>query len=226
MIELEVTMDKGPTIETTLLGLGSQMPFIAAKTLNITANKSQDAIQAALPSEFNIRRKTFIENTIYRGRADFATKDNLVAAVRVNPARDFLAKFEDGGEKHSIDGVSLAVPVQRMNVPNLIIGRGDPRAVKKVMALIAEQGGKQIGPFKRRGAKRAAQQSFFLVHSRKGQTLVMQRDAGTVRVLYAFEKSVPIKPQLHFEEIAMKRAVETFDESLTEAIEYAIATMR
>lgn len=227
MITLDVVQDGGTPIAAQISGLASQLPYALSVALNLTANAAQSAVKATLPSEFTLRRASFIENTIYRKPGqDFATKTNLVAAVRVNPGRDFLAKFEVGGEKRSLSGHALAVPIVRIGAPNLIIGRNDPRSIHRVMALIAEQGGKAVGPFKKRTATRAARQSFFILRTRHGNTLVMQRDGANVGVLYAFKKQVPIKPDLHFDETAMAAALASWDANFAAALDRAIATMR
>jgi hypothetical protein len=226
VIELTVDIKDDSGVRGLLSGLRDQIPYAASVALNTTANDAQQAIQAKLPAEFTLRRKEFIERTIYRSRADFAKKDNLVATVRVNPARDFLAKFEDDKVKVAKQH-ALAVPIVRMGAPAIIISRSDPRYLKRVMALIDAQGGKQVGPFKKRQAKKASKQSFFLLKTKKGQTLVMQRDAGDIKVLYAFEHSVPIeKHRLHFEEIAMQTALARWGINAEAAIAKAIATMR
>ncbi len=41
-----------------------------------------------------MRRDSFIKDTVYIAANDRATKDRLSATVRINPARNFLAKFE------------------------------------------------------------------------------------------------------------------------------------
>ncbi len=207
-------------------GLSKQLPFAMATAINNTLNDAQTAIRRTLPEHFTLRRKDFVERTVYIGPKDRARKDNLAGTVRINPARDQLAKFEEDHEKRSTSGHALAVPVQRQQTPGLIIGRNDSRNLKRVMALIDAQRGRQVGPFKRRATRRAATQSFFLLHSRKGQTLVMERSGLTTRVLYVFEKTVPIDPQLHFVDTAMKAALEAWDRRATEALERASATMR
>lgn len=229
MITLDVTQE-GTPLAAYLTGFANQVPFALSKAINLTVDKAQDAVQAALPGEFHLRRAQYVENTIYRKPGqDFATKQNLVGAVRVNPERDILAKFEDGGEKQSISGKSLAVPVVRLDQPDLIIQRSDPLNIKTVMNAIANAGGK-IGK-KQRGRKlgpvrQQASASVYLIKS-GGKTFVIQRTGPTTtRVLYAFEKQVPIMPQLNFDEIAMRAALASWDQNMADAIEYAMATAK
>lgn len=225
MIELTVDVDNQSGIAGMIAGIRGQLPFAVSLGLNNIADVAQRAVQTALHGEFTLRHEAFIENTIYRKPGqDFATKTNLSATVRVDPTRDFLAKFEDGGDK--VGQHALAIPIIRQDHPAIIIQRDDPRNIKRVMALIEQQDGKNVGPFKKRSAKRAAQQSFFLIHSKSGKTLVLQRDAGHTFVLYDLEHEVPIPASLHFDDIAMAAALAAADDEMGRAFEYAMATAR
>lgn len=234
MITLEIdanftALNDNPIL-AALSGIRSQIPYAASVLVNNLANDGQSAVRAALAGEFHLRRKDFVERTIYRDpKRDFATKANLSATVRVNPERDFLGKFEADQTKHSRAGRALAIPIPRLQSPSLIIGRNSPLSVKAVMSLIQQQGGRQVGPFKRRAAKRAQQQAFYLIKSRRtAKTLIIQRTGpGTTRVLYEFVDEVPITShRLHFVELARAAVLANFDRRADEAIAKAIATMR
>jgi hypothetical protein len=207
------------------------VPFALSRAINKTVDAAQDAVQAALPAEFHLRRAPFIEQTIYRKPGqDFATKTNLAGVVRVNPERNFLAKFEDGGEKQSIAGKSLAVPIMRQADRDLIIRRGDPLSVKMLMASIQLHKGKvlRFRNLRKKGQVKITvdPNRVFLVKNAKG-TFILQRvgtgSAGN-RVLYWFRKDVPIPDSLHFDEIALKTALATWDANMADAIEFAMAT--
>lgn len=91
---------------------GDQLPFAASVGLNRTADEIQVAIRQTLDNKFTLRRKTFIERTIYRKPGeDFASKTKLQARVRVNDERDVLSKFERGGEKRPRQGRALVIPI-------------------------------------------------------------------------------------------------------------------
>ncbi|HEY7236532.1 MAG TPA: hypothetical protein VH539_20390 [Gemmatimonadaceae bacterium] len=231
MIELDVTTDNRSGLAGMISGLNSQLPYAYSRALNATANDAQAAIQHALPSEFTLRQPTFITQSIYRTPGeDFATKTKLEATVRVNPARNFLAKFEDGGAKTSQGGRSLAVPILRENNRELIIKRGDPLSVKRLMDSIQSRSGRVLRARVRKGVLTVSADAnkVFLVQSAKGTFIVQRTGSGPrdTRVLYAFERSVPIKPQLHFDEIAMRAALQFWDRNFAEALEDAIATAR
>jgi hypothetical protein len=229
VISFDVTIENEAPLESAISGLTRQLPFAFARAANNTANDVQYQIQRALPGEFTLRRADFITRTIYRTPGqDFATKSHLEAAVRVNPARDFLAKFEDGGTKTSTSGKTLPIPIIRATDKTLIIQRGDALSVQRLLAAINISGGKLLTPRVRKGKLRASidPSKVFLVQSAKGTFIVQRTGPGTTRVLYAFERSVPIKPQLHFDDIAMQAAILNWDRNFAEAIEYAIATAR
>ena len=214
-----------------LSGLEKQLPFAYSVAINKTVNASQSAVQAALPGEFTLRRADFVKRTIYRKPGqDFATKTNLVGAVRVNPERNVLAKFEDDTTKRSIAGHKLAVPLLRLGAPNIIIGRGDPLSVKRLMAAIKSYGGRVVKASARKGQLRVSQVGkAFLVESSKG-TFIVQRTGPAereTRLLYEFREQVPITShRLHFDEIAMQAALASWEKNFDEAIAFAIETMR
>jgi len=228
MIALDVDIQNLVPLASEIAGLRSQVPYAASVAINQTLDSAQAAIRQTLPGEFTLRRETFISQTIYIAPKDRARKDNLVGTVRVNPARDFLAKFEVGGEKTGRAGHSLAIPILRTTDKTLIIKRGDPLSLRSVMSAIDAghgllqrgQRGRKIGP-----TKRVKGTSVYLVKSAKG-TFVIQRTGESTRVLYAFERTVPIPGSLHFDETAMKAALASWETNAEAAIARAIATMR
>jgi hypothetical protein len=233
MIELGVTIDNGAPIASVLSGLATQLPYAYSVAINDTLNDAQAAVRDRLPHEFTLRRQDFIDRTIYIAPKDRATKTRLVGTLRVDPSRDFLAKFEDGGEKSSTSGKALAVPVFRESAPNLIIGRNDPLSVKRLMDSIANRRGRILTARVRKGHLFVGEDpnKVYLVKTAKG-TFIIQRigkiseGLHSTRVLYAFEPQVPIKDQLHFEDTAMAAALASWDTNVDTAIALAIATAR
>lgn len=124
MISLGLDPAEFQQVQTMLRTLPANALFGASVGLNRTANEMQDAIREGLGSRFTLRRKAFIQQTIYRKPGpdgDFATKDRLVAGVRINPERDILAKFEAGGQKTPREGKSIAVPLGARPSANAIV---------------------------------------------------------------------------------------------------------
>lgn len=228
MIDIDVSLESKSTLEATLTGFARQLPFAYSVALNDTVNVAQRAIQNSLPDDFTLRARSFIVNTIYRKPGqDFATKQNLVAAVRVNPDRNFLAKFEIGGEKRSLTGRDLTVPLLRLEAPNIIIRRGDPLSAARLLASITAYGGRIVQPRVRAGVLRTKQiGTAFLIHSTRGTYIVERTGPGRddIRWLYKLTPEVPIKAQLHFDDIAEKTALASFQANFDRAIDYAILT--
>lgn len=208
--------------------LEQQMPYAISRGINATLDDAQREVRAHLhDGTFLLRRPEFIERTIYIGRDDRARKDRLSGTVRVNPDRDFLAKFEEGGDKRPETARSIAVPVFKQQSPGLIISRGDPLFLKKLMASLDRTGAAQGRVGRRRGApKRLLQQKVYLVKNARG-TFVIERISPTqTRVLYSFERSVPIKADLRFGPIALQTAERTWEANMGRALEEAIASAR
>src|SRR3990167_4624298 len=109
MSEVVATLTGTRELELELREWRDQAPFALSLGLNSTANAIQQGIRASLHQRFRLRQPQFIERTIYRKPGtwpvgDNAAKRSLGAAVRINPARDFLSKFEEGGAKTAQGG--------------------------------------------------------------------------------------------------------------------------
>jgi hypothetical protein len=233
MFTLDVTTDDKSGIAGYLSGLRSQLPFATSVAINDTLNQVQTAVQKTLSAEFTLRRESFIKQSVFIGPSDRATKDRLAGTVRINPDRNFLAKFEDGGQKTSVTGKSLAIPIIREDNPSLIVQRGDPLSVTALLAAIQEsKGGKQphFRDLRRKGQPRINVDAnrVFLVTNGKGTFILQRVGAGRAgnRVLYWFRKEVPIPANLHFESTAMSTAVERWAPNFDRALEFAIMSMR
>jgi len=113
--------------------IGRQAPFATALTLNGLANGTQKETREDVRARFRLRRPDFVLNTIFRKPGeDMATKTSLHAAVRVDDRRDFLAKFETGGEKAGTQGHRIAIPIDvRTNKADIITKANRPSAVLK-----------------------------------------------------------------------------------------------
>ncbi len=227
MIIIDVTTDDKMGIAGYLSGLRAQLPYATAVAINDTVNQVQSAVQLSLDSDFTLRQPGFIKNTVYRKPGqDFATKTNLVGATRINPERDFLAKFEDDSVKSARGSNLLNVPILRLSAPAIIVKRGDPLDARRILSLIQSQGGKNVGPFRKRGARKASQESFFLVHTKNGRTLILQRVGSQIRTLYSLVQQVPITShRLHFDEIAEPVALARWEPNFERALDVAIASM-
>ncbi len=199
---LSITVDHA-AVTRALGDLQRQIPFATAKALNDVANDAQRAIQGGLAQRFTLRRPDFILRTIKRERpADFASKTSLVATVRVDPRRDILAKFEEGGTKAPVSGRAIAIPtsqvrrtkaqlVQKSQRPRALLASG--RAFSKDGKLLVRVG---------RGAK------------------------ALLRAAYIFKPAVRIPRRLGFVETATATVDRQWESRASEAVARAVATMR
>lgn len=180
MIDVEVTTDNQTGLAGMISGHASQLPFAYSLGLNKLVNAAQGAVKDSLAGKFTLRQPSFIQNTIYRQPGqDFATKTNLSATVRVDPKRNFLAKFEDGGLKHSRSGKDVAIPILREENKGLIIKKGDPLSVAMLMAAIKRSGGKVLRPRLHKGMVRVKVDAnkVFMTTNAKG-TFILQLEPG------------------------------------------------
>jgi hypothetical protein len=166
-----------------LAAIGRVGPFAAASGLNLLANRAQEGIRDHVRGEFMLRRPQFVLNTIKREKGeDFANRNKLVAGVRVDPTRNQLAKFVEGGRKVPTSGRSLAVPVNAKRTAAGIIRKDQrPRALignKNVERFRLADGREVLARFSGRGKR------------------------GRVDILYRLVPSVPIRPSLPIYTIA------------------------
>lgn len=200
-MRLDVQVDH-KAVTDALREFGRQIPFAMAKALNDVANDAQKDIQNSLPQRFTLRRPDFIKRTIKRDRADFATKSKLEATVRVDPARDVLAKFEAGGTKTPIAGRAIAIPTENVRrTKTQLISEANRPAM-----LIAT--GKGI--------------------SHRGLLLLKKGRGRAARFLtaYVFKRSVRIPKTLGFVETANAAVDRNWVRRAEAAVERAIGTMR
>ena len=227
-MELTVNVMGLDDVSDKLSVLDRQLHYAVSRGINATLDSVQTAVRQHLhDGTFLLRRPDFVDRTIYIAPSDRATKTRLIGTVRVNPDRNFLAKFEAGGKKEPTKAKTIAVPIFKQQSPSIVINRGDPLYLKKLMASLSLTGAARGRVRKRKGEpKRATPQKVYLVKSATGTFLVERTAPGQTRVLYAFAKSVPIKADLHFDEIALRTATATWDGNMSRALEDAIATAR
>ena len=200
---MKVTVSGDTAVKQQLQQIGRQAPFALATALNATANSVQQAVRASLTAQFTLRRKTFVERTIYRQPGqDFATKSKFQAVVRVHPERDVLAQHEEGGTKGPREGRSIAIPTTnaRRNKAEIVSQANRPRA------LIAK------GTAFRRG-------DVLLKKSGRGKR-------AKLLTLFVFKRSVRLRPRLGMHETAQRVIPDVWEQHALNAIERAMATAR
>lgn len=192
MIEFQIV---DPGIREQLTAAANDVLFAASAGLNRTADEIQRAEQDSLSQHFTLRKADFIRRTIYRDPSkDFATKRQLAAGVRINPDRDFLAKFEQGGLKTSMRGGFVAVPMgARRNKLDIIPRSARPRALI------------------------ASGRAFVKNNVLFGK--VGRGKSARLIALFEFRKAVMLPASLHFEDTALRVANDRLADNVQGAID-------
>ena len=206
-MQIQIKVTGSDALRAELQRIGRQAPYAMSLALNATANEAQTAIRGGL-SAFTLRRKTFVENTIYRQRGvDFATKTKLEATVRVNPARDFLAQHEDGGQKTARVGTHVAIPLPSVQPDRTAVV---PRRLRPAALRTNGQVRKIVTP-----------NGVFLVRNRPGKGKG-RLDGWRTEFLYELKRSVPLRPRLGFHVHAQKAIDASFQRHALNGIDRAI----
>jgi hypothetical protein len=192
-----------------------QLPFATAQALNRTANDVQKAQQSGMGDRFTLRRKTWVERSIKRGKDDWASKKKMEAAVRVEAygdasRSDVLAQHEKGGVKKPKRGRSLAIPDQiRKNPKKVVPDKERPKAFdfrqtgtnmyvsQKDPRVFMWQTSDGKGGIYKRGRTKAARRRRMASDVGTRNT----RDAN-VTTLYRFTPNAKLKKKFQFEETA------------------------
>ncbi|MCU0648055.1 MAG: hypothetical protein MUF00_08675 [Gemmatimonadaceae bacterium] len=204
---MKLTIQGFEPVRRELAAIGREMPFAASVALNAIANRTQAEIRRTLPGNFMLRRKRFVERTVYREPGvDFATKTRLQAGVGIHPERDVLTKHEDGGSKRSRDGGRLAVPVA---VPRTAAG-----LIKAQYRPKALRGNSKVFRVDRPGADPIIAEQLGRGRNQR------------VRVLYTLKRSVWLRPRLNFYATAERVIDREWERAVRDGIDRALRTAR
>lgn len=182
---------------TRLRQVFRQFPFASALALTKTAQDVQLDERRDLSQNFVLRN-----NWVSQGvRIKAATKANLEAAVFQRD--DFMVLQAEGGTKRP-RGRSLAVPIDaRTNKRGIVPTGARPNALKGRPRIFRKLIGNIDGLWQRRGKKRVP-----------------------LRLLFVFERSVPVKPRFHFLPVAKRTVAARFARQFQIAFDRAIKTAR
>lgn len=218
MTDITIKVEGAEEVNALLAKLPTNARYGAALGMNRTMDEAQARVKSTLSGRFTLRRKAFIENTIYRKpREDFATKDKLEARVQVNPERDFLAKFEEGGDKHPTGGrKALGIPVLGGARPTR--GALVPEKFKLKALFFSKQGllsqAKAIASTVKKSGRKAllkASGKSYVSMNGKVFEIVGTKKSPRLKLLWVFKQSVRIAPRLKFvatgSEVIAARAV-------------------
>lgn len=193
-----------------------QLPYTVAKALTATAKDAQEAVQAAMPSEFILRRNWIVQGI----RVDPARKNNLVATVYSKDP--FMGRQEYGGQKIPMDGGRhIAIPLAaRPNDANIIPSRLLPDNLGRAVYTISRNG--NVVPMKGTGG------TAFKMMANGVTYLALRTGAGKagLAMMYLLLPSTTVKPRLNLGEITLKTVGQRFAMNFFAAARDAMATRR
>lgn len=199
-----------------------QLPFATALALNSVGFDFQNAQQLGMDRRFTLRRKAFIEQGIYfprDQRADYR-KGQMHATVSIEPKRDFLTKFQQGGWKRPRSSSRLAVPAEARRTKAGIVAKSE--RIGELQIRLHGRGPKAtVG----RGLKRT-----FSIRLPDGRGYIFRRTGkgkrSDLRLLYIFRPRVPIPASLEFYETAEATARARFPDAFATAFARAMRTAK
>lgn len=197
-----------------------QIPFALARAVNAALVTAQAKQRAHMAAEFTVRRKAFMDRSVKITR--FAKKGAPVGEIAIaSPGgRDIFEKFERGGTKRPKDGRNLAIPIVGSPVKRtdraIVQAKNRPRALLDAMQP-SQQGVKRAKSFG--GA--------FLRPAKDGKPgAIFMRVGKKVKLAYVLEPTVPIAPELKFEDTITKSVRETFASDFEREFAHALKTAR
>lgn len=204
MIQIKVDASEALTY---LQRVSQQAPFAVSLALNRVANHAQSAVRDGIKRTYTLRREQYVLNTVKINREDRARKDKLDTILRIDPERDLLAKFEEGGTKTARDGRNIAIPTDniRRTKKDIVQRSQRPRA------LLDSKGASKGKVFKTPAG----------IFQRIGS-----RGASVVRALYLLRSIVRVRPTLNFKRNATDAVQRTWRDEMTAAFIRAEQTAR
>ena len=185
---IEIRSNVGEVRRTMADLIQQQLPFATAKAVNDVALEARTFLQLTVRQAFTIRRPWVIAKGAFPVTLAKKAQDPKRAIIRVDASRDFFTKFEDGGTKTSRTGKALTVPIEaRPTKASLVPKRLSVRALN-LTATRTKAGKVQL----------KGNDGTFVVKTGTQALILQRRKRAGVRVLYAFKRSVPIRPMLHF----------------------------
>ena len=195
-----------------------QIGYACFIAVDEVTKQAQEEERTEVGIVFTVRRKDYIRGSIKI--LQFPTKSNPVAIIAVDPTRNVLAKFEDGGQKTSrggsvVGGLSVPLSGARPSFTGIV-----PPALKASTILRGEgfkviSGGKEFILLRTsntgsQGSRKAGQRA---------------KDPG-IKVMYVVKPGVPIPPALHFVQTITDVVNARWHDIANAAIRKAIATAR
>lgn len=229
---LAVKVNTGP-IEKALAAFPDEIKKATRNAINDTLRQNvQPDIRSHIVKVFDVKRVSFILNTVKIPRDGFATPGNLRGFVQLDPSRDVLHKFEAGDDKVATRGAKyVAKPGREIRTtgghvkPSLALARFKPFTEASALHAKTLTGRTRGGGFSSVRDTRprlvGQQGTFFLRHRGTGNPLLVQRRGTTLRVLWLFVPRVEIDPDLQFVRVGGESAQFAIVRHTVDAIAYA-----
>lgn len=214
---VNISVDVGPMVQWLTDVQTNQIPYATSRAVNDLATEVQAAIQDGMRERFTIRRDWVLKGVRI---AKFSNKkDNpIMATIDIAPDRDFMSKFESGGQKHSRVGKFVAVPTPavRGSRAGIVPDSLRPRAF-----------GFQASTTKLNGTTQyKGMQRTFIIETGAHPGIYQRTGSNAVRLLYKFFKSVPIPMTLRFHSTAQARIDARWAEIFRRRLSEALASAR
>ncbi|MEK9505145.1 hypothetical protein [Gaopeijia maritima] len=188
-----------------------QFPFVTSLALNLLGNEVQKAQRTHQYKIFDVTQKTFAERSVKIRREDRSTKQNHSVTIRYETPgqkrrEDLFTKFEDDTEKRPFKADFLWAPVEA------------PRKQRdwrpKHLGLERQEASprSRVGRGRRRNRQaviyHGKRKTFAIIYRDGRQSFIFERDYDELVLLYASVESVPIEPELDFEDNARRVVVQ------------------
>lgn len=224
-----------------------QLPYAVSLALNRIGNDSQAAERGRIKQGFKLRREDWNLKGVYISNPNRATKTSWRIVIMIQPNRDYLNKFEEGGFKVATRSKWLWQPNDSI-FSKRIIGRADPLHPKNLHLQKNEHGqvvGQQrtfmvraksnhqllvlqrIGPDQKHpGFTVRSITRLTLASSARGKGLVQKKASPSVRMLYRLVSKVRIPASLQFGQTVIDTVSKGWEARLNEAMDEAMRTAR
>jgi hypothetical protein len=216
MPTVRIDIDIAPTVQFLTELQQEQVPYAVSRAVNDIAVEVQNGIRAGMNERFTIRKAWVLMGVKI---PKFSNKrDNPISVtVEIAPDRDFMNKFEAGGQKFPRVGSNIAVPTPavRPSKSGIVPNSMRPRAF-----------GFQTTTTKRGAAQTKGDQRTFIIDNGRTPGIYQRTGSKSLRLLYKFFKSVPIPMSLRFQDSAKNIVNNRFDEIFAKRLAEALRTAK
>lgn len=230
-----VTVRGADAVRRTLSNLEQrQIPYALSKSTNQVTLEARDYLKDRNRQAFIIRRPWVLNG--WRVRLSNKRQTPIKATLWLDPTRDFLSKFEDGGSKQSRSGSSLAVPIGARPSPKALVPKTLLIRALQLRKHVTSTGKVQLKGLHGSFSARDGGRTWILQRISSGNSYARTRPSGRggtkggrdpgVRVLYSFKKSVPIPAALQFYQSVGNYVANEWPSIMGEALGEAIRTAR